>query len=97
MNDNFLSKITPELDGKMVSAGLGKWLYYPNELPLVMQIENLNQGQLLCYVSLSKRREGMFLTSFLTMLMIEESMLCQKICALKPSRDADVRFAAALH
>ena len=51
MNDNFLSKITPELDGKMVSAGLGKWLYYPNELPLVMQIENLNQGQLLCYVS----------------------------------------------
>jgi len=72
MNDNFLSKITPELDGKMVSAGLGKWLYYPNELPLVMQIENLNQGQLLCYVSLCKRREGMFLTSFLTMLMIEE-------------------------
>ena len=72
MNDNFLSKIDPDLDGKIVSAGMGKWLYYPNQQPLVMQIEMLNQDQLLCHVSLSKRGEGMFLTSFLTMLMIEE-------------------------
>ena len=72
MNDNFLSKIDPELNGKIVSAGIGKWLYYPNQQPLVMQIETLNHDQLLCHVSLSKRGEGMFLSSFLTMLMIEE-------------------------
>ena len=72
MSDNFLSKIDPDLDGKIVSAGMGKWLYYPNQQPLVMQIEMLNQDQLLCHVSLSKRGEGMCLTSFLTMLMIEE-------------------------
>ena len=72
MNDNFLSNIDPELDGKIVSAGTGKWLYYPNQQPLVMQIETLHHDQLLCHVSLSKRKEGMFLTSLLTMLMIEE-------------------------
>ena len=54
MNNNFLSKIDPELDGKIVSAGMGKWLYYPNQQPLVMQIETLNYDQLLCHVSLSK-------------------------------------------
>ena len=64
MNNNFLSKIDPELDGKIVSAGMGKWLYYPNQQPLVMQIETLNYDQLLCHVSLSKRGEGLFLTSF---------------------------------
>ena len=72
MDDNFLNKIDPQLDGKIISAGTGKWLYYPNSQPLVMQIETLQDDQLLCHVSLSKRGEGMFLTSFLTMLMIEE-------------------------
>ena len=42
MNNNFLSKIDPELDGKIVSAGMGKWLYYPNQQPLVMHLETLN-------------------------------------------------------
>ena len=43
MNDYFLSKIDPDLDGKIVSAGMLKWLYYPNQQPLIMQIEMLNQ------------------------------------------------------
>jgi len=72
MNDNFLSKIDPHLDGKIVTAGAGKWLYYSDRYPLVMQIETLHHQQLLCHISLSKRGEGLFLTSFLTMLMIEE-------------------------
>lgn len=72
MIDNFLRKIDPYLDGKIVTAGAGKWLYYPEHHPLVMQIETLHNQQLLCHVSLSKRGEGLFLTSFLTMLMIEE-------------------------
>lgn len=72
MNDNFLSKISPEIDGKIVSAGVGKWLYYPDRQPLIMQLEALQNNHLLCHVSLSKQGEGLFLTSFLTMLMIEE-------------------------
>ena len=72
MNDDFLRKIDPYINGKFVNAGSGKWLYYPENKPLVMQIETLQNQQLLCHVSLSKRGEGLFLTSFLTMLMIEE-------------------------
>ena len=100
MNNNFLSKIDPELDGKIVSAGMGKWLYYPNQQPLVMQIETLNQDQLLCHVSLSKRGEGLFLTSFLTMLMIEEiqalsvdmRLETRPVCRCASCRTSETKF-----
>ena len=60
------------LNGKLFDNCLGKWFYYPEDLPLVVQIETLLSDEILIYASFDKSGGGAYLSSFLNLLMIEE-------------------------
>ncbi len=60
------------LAGTLRDAGAGKWLFYPDDVPVIIQMEMLLDDSLLIYCSFARDGSGLFLASFMTVLMTED-------------------------
>ena len=52
--------------------GGGKFLFYPKDSPLILQLEALENDRLLMYCSFARNGSGLFLASFMTFLLTED-------------------------
>jgi len=59
--------------GELRAIEEGKFLYYPEASPVILQLECIEDGKLLVYCSFASDGSGLFLASFMTLLLTEES------------------------
>ena len=52
--------------------GGGKFLFYPEGSPVIVQLEALENDRLLMYCSFARDGSGLFLASFMTLLLTED-------------------------
>lgn len=72
MNGYSMRDVQCCLNGRLFDNCLGKWFYYPHQLPFVIQIEALASQEVLIYTSVDNSGNGAYLSSFMSLLMIEE-------------------------
>ena len=60
------------LSGELRAMEGGKFLYYPEASPVILQLECIEDGRLLVYCSFSRDGSGLFLASFMTLLLTED-------------------------
>lgn len=60
------------LNGELRDAGFEKWLYYPEGLPVIIQMERFVDKSFILYCSFNRGGNGLFLASFLNLLLTED-------------------------
>ncbi|MEK9728528.1 MAG: hypothetical protein VW417_01155 [Alphaproteobacteria bacterium] len=60
------------LSGELRAMEGGKFLYYPEASPVILQLECIEDGRLLVYCSFARDGSGLFLASFMTLLLTED-------------------------
>jgi len=60
------------LTGDLRAMGNGKYLYYPEASPVILQLELIQSNKLLVYCSFALDGSGLFLSSFITLLLTED-------------------------
>jgi hypothetical protein len=64
-----IEKMQAGLTGDFRAMGNGKYLYYPEASPVILQLELMESDTLLVYCSFGS---GLFLSSFITLLLTED-------------------------
>ena len=67
-----IEKIQANLSGDLRPMGGGKFLFYPEGSPVIVQLEALENDRLLIYCSFARDGSGLFLASFMTLLLTED-------------------------
>ena len=67
-----IEKIQANLSGDLRPMGGGKFLFYPEGSPVIVQLEALENDRLLMYCSFARDGSGLFLASFMTLLLTED-------------------------
>jgi hypothetical protein len=67
-----IEKIQANLSGDLRPMGGGKFLFYPEGSPVILQLEALENDRLLMYCSFARDGSGLFLASFMTLLLTED-------------------------
>lgn len=67
-----IEQIQANLPGDLRPMRGGKFLFYPEESPVIVQLEALESGKLLIYCSFARDGSGLFLASFMTLLLTED-------------------------
>jgi len=78
-----IEKLQACLSGELRGMGGGKYLYYPKKSPVILQMEAMGDGRLLIYCSFARNGSGLFLASFMTLLLTED------VPAVSPAACAD--------
>ena len=60
------------LTGDFHAMGNGKYLYYPEDSPVILKLELMESDTLLVYCSFDLDGSGLFLSSFITLLLEED-------------------------
>ena len=60
------------LSGELRAMEGGKFLYYPEASPVILQFECIEDGRLLVYFSVARDGSGLFLASFMTLFLTED-------------------------
>ncbi len=68
----FFEQLAQKIKGDLSHAGGGRWLYYPDDSPMIVQMELMQDSSLLIYSSFARDGSGLFLSSFLTVLLTED-------------------------
>ena len=67
-----LNDVQGYLNGRLYENAQDKWFFYPQDVAVIIQIEPLETDEFLLYTALEKDGGGAFLSSFMTLLMIED-------------------------
>ncbi|MGB1395408.1 MAG: hypothetical protein ACPG7D_05240 [Candidatus Puniceispirillaceae bacterium] len=67
-----IEKIQANLSGDLRPMGGRKFLFYPEGSPVIVQLEALENDRLLMYCSFARDGSGLFLASFMTLLLTED-------------------------
>ena len=67
-----IEKMQAGLTGDFRAMGNGKYLYYPEASPVILQLELMESDTLLVYCSFALDGSGLFLSSFITLLLTED-------------------------
>lgn len=67
-----IEQIQANLSGDLRPMGGVKYLFYPDSSPVIVQLEALENDRLLMYCSFARDGSGLFLASFMTLLLTED-------------------------
>ena len=67
-----IEKTQANLSGDLRPIGGGKFIFYPEGFPVIVQLEALENDRLLMNCSFARDVSGLFLASFMTLLLTED-------------------------